>query len=327
MEVSYSVEELRRFISKDRNPVIAFYGGEPLLKLDFIEEVIAKIEATYAIQTNGLLLHRLEPWLLKKFHSILVSIDGDEEITDRHRGRGVYRRIIENIRLIRRRGFKGDLIARMTVSRDADIYRDVTHLLGIPEFSHVHWQLDFEMFWKGNYGEKEREWLMNSYIPGVERLIELWIEEMERGKVLKMVPFLGIMYSLLLGEKTELRCGSGEYFFAIDTDGSIAYCPVVAEYGFARVGSIYSEPSKIRKVPLKQPCTTCDILDLCGGRCLFVNHHSEWAEFSEICKSVRHLIESLKKVKPKVENFIKNGVIKREDLKYPDVNVGCEIIP
>ncbi len=331
-EVSYSPEALKEFLEKDSKPVLAFYGGEPLLRLDYIEKVMENLEATFVIQTNGLLLHKLKPELLKKFHTILISIDGGEEVTDKHRGRGVYRRIRENMRIIRERGFEGDLIARMTVSKDADIYRDVTHLLNLenPGFDHVHWQLDFEMFWEGNEEETLERWLKESYNPGITKLVKLWVEEMRNSRVLGMVPFLGIMGSLLRGESSKLRCGSGEYFFAIGTDGTISYCPVVSEYSFARVGSIFEGPESIKKVSVGEPCTGCEVFEVCGGRCLFVNKFKHWLgeeNFSRICRSVKHLISQLERVKPEIEKLIEDGIISREDFNYPEINAGCEIIP
>ncbi|NOZ77162.1 MAG: radical SAM protein [Euryarchaeota archaeon] len=145
-EVEYPLEALREFIARDPEPVLVFYGGEPLLRMELMEEVMDTIPATYILHTNGLFLDRVR--YLERFHTVLVSMDGREEVTDTYRGRGVYARAVETVRRIRG-AFPGDLVARMVASLETDIYEDVLHLAELGPFDHVHWQLDFELFWDG----------------------------------------------------------------------------------------------------------------------------------------------------------------------------------
>ncbi|MDP2846159.1 MAG: radical SAM protein, partial [Candidatus Methanoperedens sp.] len=114
-ELQYSICDLRLFLSKDDSPVLEFYGGEPLLRIETMKKIMDTIPGRFIIQTNGLLLGKIESPYLEKFHSILVSIDGKKEVTDRERGNGVYERIMQNIKLIKQKGFSGDIVARMTV--------------------------------------------------------------------------------------------------------------------------------------------------------------------------------------------------------------------
>jgi len=47
---------LRRFIEGDEEPIIAFYGGEPLLNASFMEEVMDEVDwARFVVQTNATL--------------------------------------------------------------------------------------------------------------------------------------------------------------------------------------------------------------------------------------------------------------------------------
>lgn len=152
-KISYSIKELKKFIALDKNPVLTFYGGEPLLEIEKIKEIMDNIEARYMIQTNGLLLDKIPTGYANKFDKILVSIDGNKEITDFNRGIGTYDKIISNISLIRKNGFKGELIARMSLSSSGvynDIYESVKHLYEIG-FDSIHWQIDagfYEDDWK-----------------------------------------------------------------------------------------------------------------------------------------------------------------------------------
>ncbi|MEM2792951.1 MAG: radical SAM protein, partial [Candidatus Bathyarchaeia archaeon] len=58
-EVKYRVERLVDFLSQDSSPVVAFYGGEPLLNWQFIVKLMDRLDAIYIIQTNGLLAESL----------------------------------------------------------------------------------------------------------------------------------------------------------------------------------------------------------------------------------------------------------------------------
>ncbi|MCE7741694.1 MAG: radical SAM protein, partial [Candidatus Heimdallarchaeota archaeon] len=144
---SWKVDQLAQFLSEDDAPTICFYGGEPLLFLDLVQEVMDTVPAIhFTLQTNGLLLHKLPTEYLNRFSSILISLDGDEEITDFSRGKGTYQKIVQNIEDIRSRGFQGDLIARMAVHEKSKIFDDVLYLLNtdILTFDNVHWQLDVQ---------------------------------------------------------------------------------------------------------------------------------------------------------------------------------------
>jgi Predicted Fe-S oxidoreductases len=85
----------------------------------------------FILQTNGLLIKDASIELLNKFDTILLSIDGVKEVTDMYRGNGVYDQVLGNAIWLKKRGFKGDLVARMTLTEDGDIYRDVIHLLSL----------------------------------------------------------------------------------------------------------------------------------------------------------------------------------------------------
>jgi radical SAM protein with 4Fe4S-binding SPASM domain len=201
-------------------------------------------------------------------------------------------------------------------------------------FDHVHWQLSFSMFWEAGENTEPGldEWLA-SYDSDVSSLVRFWVEEMTLTKrVLGIVPFIGVMRSLLSGEKSPLRCGSGIDFFAVMPDGRVSACPVSVDFDFSMIGSIFDDPpSALRgRATLGDPCTSCEILDVCGGRCLFVNKSQELLRkngYRYICSTVRHLVNELRIVQPRVQKLIDEGVVKRSEFNYPELNNGCEIIP
>lgn len=328
LDIEYKMMDLVDFISKDPEAVIGFYGGEPLLAMKRLEEIMDTVPAkAFTLQTNGTLLDELKDEYLHRLHSILISLDGGREVTDISRGTGTYDLIMRNLNGIRGRGYKGDLIARMAFSDNGDIYQDVTHLL--KQFDHVHWQLD--VFWSDLEERGDVDGWLNRYDKGIARLVRDFGEAMKKGEVLGIVPFIPIFKTLLTGEGTHIRCGAGVDSFAIMTSGSIDACPIAPELLYSNIGDIRKDtPEGIRDSRrIGDPCTECEILDICGGRCLYVNQTMSWGRelFDRVCASTKHMIDELEKLVPLAGELIEKGVLPSDAFDYPEINNGCEIIP
>ncbi len=331
--ISYDVALLEKFCRQDPECILTFYGGEPLLCVDDIKRIMDNVKAKYfMIQTNGLLLDCLEPEYVNRLHTILVSIDGNEALTDFYRGEETFRKVVNNLKLIRRNGFEGELIARMTVMEQTDIYKQVTWLVNNKEFSFssVHWQLNAG-FWNDFERRNFANWSRENYNLGIKRLVQYWVDYMEaHSAVLKLYPFLGIANSLLFGEKQSLlRCGGGWINYAIQTDGNIIPCPTMWGMHKYYLGHISTaNPLKLRKVFVGEPCTECDIFSICGGRCLYANLTKRWSKeaYGVICDTVRNLIDAIAKEMPRIRKLGENGKISKSAFEFMKYN-GCEIIP
>ncbi len=221
----------------------------------------------------------------------------------------------------------------MTVPVNTDIEKQAKHLLYNDEhqFTSIHWQLDAQ-FWEKDYNESLFEnWVSQSYNPQIRNLIDFWVKHMrDRGKVLKIYPFLGVVESLLKAAPSKLRCGAGWIEFNIQTDGFITPCPVMAGIKDFYLGNIYdTNPLALMDtVSVAEPCPQCEIFYLCGGRCLYANATKLWGEdgFRLVCNTVRNLIYSLKRSLTEVRSYIRNGIISIENFHYTKYN-SCEIIP
>ena len=331
---NYDWKTLADFCSKDPDCVVTFYGGEPLLCADEIKRIMDMVKPKHFMtQTNGLLLNQLEPAYVNRFHTILISLDGDEVLTDYYRGKGTYRKVMDNLKLIVKNGFRGELIARMTVMEQTDIYKQVTWLLENDEFpfSSVHWQLNAG-FWGNDYERRDfKRWSETSYIPAVARLARFWVDEMEKkGVVYKLYPFIGVADSLLNGEKESLlRCGGGWINYAIQTDGNIIPCPTMWGMKGYYLGHIRdANPLGLKKLFVEKPCTECDVASVCGGRCLYANITRRWSKdaYASVCNTVRRLIEAVETEIPRIKQLIEKGVVSQRDFEFLKYN-GCEIIP
>jgi putative peptide-modifying radical SAM enzyme len=332
-DFSCDTSDLKRFVEKDPEATLIFYGGEPLLNIKKMYELMDALPAKcFMLHTNGTMLHKVKPEYLNRLQAISVSLDGDEGLTDRNRGEGVYKKITSNARHARESGFKGEMIARMTVTEDCDIYRQVLHLLDNPDFSFdsVHWQLN-ALFWKNDHQRRQfATWARDSYNPGINKLVDEWVRVMrEEGRVLRMYPLMSVMRSMLLGEKTLLRCGAGWAEFNVQTDGKISPCPVMSGMKDYYAGDIFtSHPLRLKQTLIGGHCSGCDVLDICGGRCLYANVTVKWGKegFDEVCSTVKNLIKALQGALPEVKGLIKEGKIRMEDFEHTKFN-SCEIIP
>lgn len=293
----------------------------------FIVKLMDRLEATYVIQTNGLLAENLDPAYWREFNTILPSIDGCENVTDTYRGGGVYRRVLKTAGWLRDIGFKGDIIARMTVTEQSDIYREVTHLIGLNLFDHVHWQLN--VVWSPRW-KSFRVWLEENYKPGLNALVKLWIENLSEGRILGLAPLQGIL-KRLISKSSNPPCGAGVESFSILTDGTILACPIAVDAAWAKLGDIYSlTPEDLPgRIAIGEPCTSCRIFQACGGRCLYTHVERLWGidGFKDVCESTEHLVEKILDVKPYVEKLVASGAVDKNKLLYPAFNNTVEIVP
>ena len=326
--IKYSVNDLKSFLAKSKTRhTLTFYGGEPLMDIEKIKEIMDNVDARYMLQTNGKLLDKLPKEYVNRFELMLISIDGDKKITDFNRGEGTYDKVISNIQLIRKNGFKGELIVRMVVDEHSSLATDVKHLLSTG-FDAVHWQLDAG-FYQQDFKSRNFSEFSKKYNAEVSELLDYWVNEMKKGKVLKIYPFLGIFESLYYSKTEKLRCGSGFANYTIAPNGKISVCPIMHDATVFQVGDILKDnPDNLKQIFVEEPCKSCDIYGLCGGRCLYANKANLWPKEGQdlICNTVRHLINEIRSKLPEIKKLIKEGKITEKQFAY-EKYAGPEIIP
>jgi putative peptide-modifying radical SAM enzyme len=315
-DISYDDELLKKMIQKDPQAVVAFYGGEPLLRPKEIKHFLTILPAKhFIINTNGYFISEIEDEL-SQFDTILLSIDGRKEITDLYREKGCYDKVLAARDLIVDSTFNGELIARMAVSKNTDIYEDVTHLLQF--FPYVHWQLD--AIWSVLWSVSEfSSWVEHSYKPGLKRLINDWIQGFKDDYIFGIIPFLGIMTRLLFKEYNGLPCQAGTESISITTNGNILACPIAPDFKWNDLGSL---SQGYHPIQISEPCPSCEVYRICGGRCMFTNKERLWGKqgFDALCDITKFLIWELEKNMPICEPI-------KEKIKYPPFNNTTEIIP
>jgi len=311
---------------KDR---LIFYGGEPLVMVDKIKEIMDNMNCKFGIQTNGLLLKRLPIEYLKRIDKMLVSIDGDEERTDSNRGKGVYRLVLKNLRKLREQGYTGEIVARMTLSFP-DVSKQVKHIMNLIDegiFTSIHWQIDAG-FYKNDFEFSKFSEFVKIYNKEIDELVQFWEDKIKEGRVYKIYPFLGI-FNRLTGRDSEKRlpCGSGYGNFTISTSGKLSACPIMNSVKNFYCGDVDKGIQK--EITINDPeCQKCSERDICGGRCLYWRDSKLWPAEGDklICDTIKNLINSIRKKVPEIEEVINSGLVKEKDFEF-EKYFGPEIIP
>jgi putative peptide-modifying radical SAM enzyme len=153
--------------------------------------------------------------------------------------------------------------------------------------------------------------------PGVAKLRDLFLAEAERGRVLGIVPILGIYRALLVKPYDWVPCGAGQHSFAINTDGRVLHCPIAvsekwATAGHIKIGLNGGTPR------LKDKCLRCEYRHVCGGRCLYTHYEDYWGAegFDAVCAVTKKTIRLLEEAAPRLKILIDTGRIARDALNY-----------
>ena len=342
------IEKLKKFLKPE--DTLIFYGGEPLMKINKIMEIIDNVDCHFMIQTNGMLLDKLPTKYLMKLDKMLVSIDGTKERDNWGKGIVHYDKIISNLKDVRARGYTNEIVARMVIS-GGDIYNQVMHLVGLINkglFDSIHWQIDAG-FYKFDFNEEKFSKFVKEYNDSIDELLDFWITEIgrgvevpphdvpgtrtsnevneKRGKVWRFYPFLGILNRLMGWDKDKgLPCGAGVNNFSINTKGDLSACPIMNSVKNLYCGNIEKGITTPRKI---SGCDDCSYKNICGGRCLYWKEANLWPKTGNdlICDTIKHLIDGVReKAVPKVKEAIKERKVKKEDFDF-EKYFGPEIIP
>ena len=315
------VEQTARFILDDiaakgyRNNKAFFYGGEPLLRRQWIRRFIelTRGELEHVAQTNGVLLSALGDDLIREFRYLEISVDGVREIHDAHRGAGTFDRVVENLRAIEG-VFTGERVARMTYTPENPLARSVKLILEDLGFAETYWMHEDSTIpveqWNDNLPAYDRD---------LDELLDYWMEGIRRGEVRGIIPFKSMVHSMLIPPVHScVRCGVGHYLMVIDTDGTVYPCDLMItpdkRYAIGHittgVGEITLPPNRLRD----QTCRPCEYFGACGGRCYQLGLKND-TRFPVFCERTKLLARKLEAVLPEIEALIETGVLTADDIE------------
>jgi uncharacterized protein len=308
-QVGYTVDQLAAFAAThlaDKEVYVTFYGGEPTLNRPMMAEVMERFpQWRFQLQTNGTLVDDVPEWMLQRLSNVLVSIDGGEATTDGYRGRGIYRQVLKNLRLVHEQ-IGGTVTARVTWGNADTTFEELDALLaGDSPFDYLYWQFVADAMY-GDGGVAKRKAVLT-------RLVERFFARTDA--LYPVIPLMGIVRNKLLpGRAQELyagrtQCRVSSHLLNVMPDGQIFPCPDMLYEPTMLMGSIqrnWLKPSPLQHTD-SMPCGDCEAYSWCRGNCMknlyrgYVQNDAKYrAEVVEpICELVRFLGEEIDRHDPK----------------------------
>lgn len=193
---------------------IVLAGGEPMIREDVITKATDYPEILFPIFTNGTMLNDDYLKLFDNHRNLvpILSIEGDEEITDSRRGNGVYKQLVNSMELMK----KNNIIfgASLTFTKG-----NLHSLLSNEFIDQLH-----------DFGCKVIFFI--EYVPVNEETKEIAPSDSERELLLDNLEHLRKEYRDMLfmsfpgDEKTSGGClAAGRGFFHINSHGGAEPCP------------------------------------------------------------------------------------------------------
>ncbi|MGI6450832.1 MAG: thioether cross-link-forming SCIFF peptide maturase [Desulfitobacteriia bacterium] len=307
---------------------VDFFGGEPLLNFAVVRKLIAygkeiahKAGKTmkFTLTTNAVLLDEaVTEFLLNEGVSIVLSLDGREEVNDKMRpfvnGQGSYQRIVPQIlNFIQKRPDSSPYaVGRYYYVRgtythyNPDFYRDVLHLadLGINRIS-----LEPVVALGGeDYALQEED--LPKILESYDLLGEKVQEYKHRGKEFSFFHFNAGLDEGPCLPKRLAGCGAGNGYVAISPEGDIYPCHQFVGQENYRLGTLAQPGEKLDQairekfhranIYAKEECTACWARFACSGGC-----HAANAAYSGELTTVYPLNCLLQKKRLEVAYYLK----------------------
>lgn len=298
-----AVDILLSLCGDEKDLVVDFYGGEPLLNINTLKGTVAyckemekkhNVKFSYLLATNGTLLTaELSKELIELGVQIALSIDGPKKIHNHNRpfanGDGSFDTIMDNLDAMPE-DLKKKLVGRTTVTPS---YPSMTSLydnlkeLGFERMEifesedacHKVTDKTKDLFFTGS---EEKEILYAEY----ERLALLFIEEVLEGKLNYAKTFFNrffkLMQRLYYNEELVGGCPAATGQIAVSADGSIYPCTSFLGIDNFCLGNVNDSIDKIKYEDFinqvndrSKQCSECELYSVCksSGSCLNVNYY------------------------------------------------------
>lgn len=269
--IDQSISFLAHYISYDRNVSIEWFGGEPLLCIDTIEQIISRLKTiekrknvviNHSLITNGSLIddYVIEKMIKWGIRFVQISFDGFKDsysspkynITD---DENIFDRVIHNIKKMNGVGIKiGIRINFMQGKKETLISlirflgRELSGRDGIDYYIYPVWNPSDKV---DTYKIISRE-----YISLMEEMIKCGLGD------IRNIARLGPQRTL---------CRAKHYnSFSIFPDGSIGKCDEAYERVIGNVWEGITDREEYKRWTselLDSDCSNCDFLPLCQGGC------------------------------------------------------------
>lgn len=278
---------------------VDFFGGEPLMNLSVVKELIAYGKEMaqkagknikFTLTTNAVLLDEaVANYLEEEGISVVLSLDGRKEVNDKMRpfanGKGSYDRIMDQIlRFVEKRPEtspyaigKYYYVRGTYTHHNTDFYQDVLHMadLGVKRISVEPVVASPEEEYAFQEGDLDK--IKESY----DILGEKVLEYRKNGKDFTFFHFnAGLDEGPCLPKRLS-GCGAGHEYVAISPEGDIYPCHQFVGQEKYKLGSLYDSEKTLKEeiiqdfrqahIYSKEECRSCWARYSCSGGCHAAN--------------------------------------------------------
>ena len=268
-----------------------FFGGEPLMCLQTIKNVVAYARAReketgkkflFTTTTNALLLDDdAIDFFNREMENVVLSLDGRKEVHDAIRktknGKGSFDLVIEHIKnFVRSRGDKSYYVRGTFTSKNLDFSNDVI-FLAENGFDSISLEPVVTPIEDLAIKEEHLQTICEEY----ENLCDKYLEKYERGEGFNFFHFNIDLEGGVCLQKRISACGAGNEYFSVVPNGDIYPCHQFAGDKKFLMGNVYEgkiDPA-IRKtfaencLFTRKGCENCFAKFICSGGCSANNYY------------------------------------------------------
>jgi radical SAM protein with 4Fe4S-binding SPASM domain len=330
------------------NPVfIAFYGGEPLLVFEKVQDIFYRIKSYYPqknlkffLYTNGNLLRKAvekDPEFFSQLELLIISIDGTKVQHERVRKGTSLDQIEASLEFLK--SHCPTKVLMWSTLREEMSFRDC-----LEEFFNLYQRglVDF-FFWhliEKDCPIRDFSSFREGYLKDLTYLFERFVAELFKGKILPVLPLAELFFFLLKGiRRGQTGCGVEKMRSFDVLAGKILPCVdmgeelILADFRKDEIKNL--DLSKLQDKLLSLVsykdwlgCNTCEAEFFCGGRCpVLIKTSPERA--MQYCVLIKDLVSLAQTFLPEVKKALKAHNLSEENLYYPYgyLNLLTDVIP
>ena len=291
---------------------VDFFGGEPLMCLQTIKNVVAYARARaeeqgkkflFTTTTNALLLDDdAIDFFNREMENVVLSLDGRKEVHDAIRktrnGKGSFDLVVENIKkFVRSRGDKNYYVRGTFTAKNLDFSKDVIFLAenGFDSLSVEPVVTDIDDLA-----------IKPEHIPAIvgeyENLCDKYLEKHKKGEGFNFFHFNIDLEGGVCLQKKVSACGAGNEYLSVVPNGDLSPCHQFAGDKDFLMGNVYDgviDPVIREKFAssclfTRKDCDGCFAKFICSGGCAANNYHFEGdinTPYKVTCEMMKKRIE------------------------------------
>ncbi|MCH5148241.1 MAG: thioether cross-link-forming SCIFF peptide maturase [Clostridiales bacterium] len=270
---------------------VDFFGGEPLMCLETIKNVVAYARAEgdklgkkflFTTTTNALLLDDdAIDFFNREMENVVLSLDGRKEVHDEVRktvnGKGSFDLVIDKVKkFVRSRGDKSYYVRGTFTAKNTDFSKDVIFLAenGFDSISMEPVVTDIPDL---KIDEDHLPAILDEY----ENLCDKYLEKYDKGEGFNFFHFNVDLEGGVCLQKKVSACGAGNEYFSVVPSGDIYPCHQFAGDKDFLMGNVFegklnqSTRDKFASSCLftREMCDSCFAKFICSGGCAANNYH------------------------------------------------------